>query len=435
MLTAHVRVFYFRGMRFNLLEAFLSSHKVCTDTRQIEPGAIFFALKGGNFDGNQYAQRALEAGCSLAVVDDPSLPSQPDFFKVDDVLLCLQHLAEDYRKTFSIPILAITGSNGKTTTKELVHATLSEKYRVHATAGNFNNHIGVPLTLLAMPKDTEIAIIEMGANHVGEIAALCQIAHPDFGIITNIGKAHLDGFGGLQGVIKAKSELYEYIRSTGGKIFRNADVDHLEALANGLNQVSYHSKNGQNKLKVTRANPTVTFTSSIGSQTTTQLTGVYNMHNFAAAIAVGQYFEVSDDDILKSIRNYTPTNKRSQIEKTNRNTVILDAYNANPTSMKLALENLAAMEAEQRFFIIGDMMEMGEDSRIEHKKALQLSQDLGLQGILVGKEFGALDQSILPHFATNIEATEYLKKLDLKDHLILIKGSRGIKLEDVMPSL
>lgn len=422
-------------MRSKLLKAFLKSRAVCTDTRQILPGAIFFALKGANFDGNRYAQKAINDGCRIAVVDDSSLPEQEDFFKVEDVLTSLQHLAEDYRNTFNIPFFAITGSNGKTTTKELVHAVLSEKYRVHSTAGNFNNHIGVPLTLLAMPEDTEIAIIEMGASHVGEIAELCDIAHPDYGMITNIGKAHLDGFGGLQGVIKAKSELYRYIRIHGGQIFRNTDVDHLEELTMGMKEATYNSKDGPNNLQVTRANPTVSFSSTLGGEIQTQLTGVYNMHNFAAAIAVGQYFEVSDSDILKAIQEYKPTNKRSQIEETDKNTVILDAYNANPTSMKLALENLATMEAPQKFFIMGDMMELGDDSREEHEKALELSQMLGLNGIVVGREFGAINQSVIAHFPTNLEAAEHLMSLGLKDHLILVKGSRGIKLEDVMPSL
>lgn len=422
-------------MRSKLLAAFLESKAICTDTRQIAPGAIFFALKGDNFDGNKYAKQALNSSCSLAVVDDPTLEDHAGFFKVDDVLTALQHLAEDYRNTFDIPFLAITGSNGKTTTKELADAVLSKKYRVHATAGNFNNHIGVPLTLLAMPADTEIAIIEMGANHVGEIADLCQIAHPNFGMITNIGKAHLDGFGGLGGVIKAKSELYVYIRENGGRIFRNVDVEHLDAHAAGMEETIYHSEAGSLQLHVTRANPTVSFSSVLGGESKTQLTGVYNMHNFASAIAIGQHFDVPNEDILAAIQGYTPTNKRSQIEKTSRNTVILDTYNANPTSMTLALQNLSAMEANQKFFVIGDMMELGSASQEEHQKIVQLADELSLPGILVGKEFGKVDQTKLEHFDSNAEAAEHLESINLHDYLILVKGSRGIKLEDVMPSL
>jgi UDP-N-acetylmuramoyl-tripeptide--D-alanyl-D-alanine ligase len=422
-------------MRSKLLAAFLESKAVCTDTRQIEAGAIFFALKGDNFDGNKYARQAINDGCSLAVIDDPKLEERPDFFKVDDVLTALQHLAEDYRNTFDIPFLAITGSNGKTTTKELVHAVLSQKYRVHSTAGNFNNHIGVPLTLLSMPSDTEIAIIEMGANHVGEIADLCLISHPNFGMITNIGKAHLDGFGGLSGVIKAKSEMYTYIRENSGRIFRNADVEHLEVLAEGIEEVVYHSEAGSLQLNITRANPTVSFSSILGKEIKTQLTGVYNMHNFASAIALGQYFKVPNEDILVAIRDYTPTNKRSQIENTERNTVILDAYNANPTSMTLALQNLSAMEADDKFFVIGDMMELGSDSQEEHEKIVQLAIELGLSGILVGKEFGKINQTKFEHFDSNTEASKRLESINLQDYLILVKGSRGIKLEEVMPSL
>lgn len=422
-------------MREKLFEAFQAHPIICTDTRKIEEGSIFFALKGENFDGNQYAHKALEAGCALAVVDDHNLPSNPKLLVAADVLTSLQELAEDYRNSFDIPFIAITGSNGKTTTKELMHAVLSKQYRVHATAGNFNNHIGVPLTLLSMPQDTEIAIIEMGANHVGEIANLCTIAHPGYGLITNIGKAHLEGFGGVEGIIKGKGELYDYLREEEGLVFRNTDADHLGTMAEGMNQILYSANGGELNITLVQEDPTVSFDSDLGPTVHTQLTGRYNMHNFATAISIGQYFDVPDEEICHALAEYSPSNKRSQIEKTERNTVILDAYNANPTSMMLALDNLAVMEAESKFFVMGDMMELGADSHAEHQSIVTQALSHGLQGILVGPEFGSVDQKGFEHFTTNSAAAKHLAQLNLSDHLVLVKGSRGIKLEEVMPSL
>lgn len=422
-------------MRQKILEAFLNAGRVCTDTRNIIPGSIFFALKGANFNGNEFALAAIEQGCEFAVIDEAAY-SGPRCILVDDVLTSLQELAYDYRMTFDIPFLAITGSNGKTTTKELVAAVLEKKFKVHFTQGNFNNHIGVPLTLLSMSKDTEFAVIEMGANHQREIAALAEIAAPDYGLITNIGKAHLEGFGGIQGVKKGKGELYDFLREHDGKILVNQSTQFLSEMAEGIRSAPYYAEGGPLKLDVVETNPTVAFTCTLASKPIqTNLTGAYNMNNFATAIAVGQEFGVANADIVSALEEYMPTNQRSQIHKTDRNTIILDAYNANPSSMSLALANLAKMEADKKFFIIGDMLELGDESEAEHAKIIQEAEALNLQGILVGSEFGEIGGHSFVWFDNGPAAEAYLNELTLENQLILLKGSRGIKLETLLDSL
>jgi UDP-N-acetylmuramoyl-tripeptide--D-alanyl-D-alanine ligase len=424
---------------------FLSAgQKVCTDTRKAEKGALFFALKGPNFNANELAAKAIEAGCSHAVIDDEKYANAPDTILVEDVLHTLQQLANYHRKTVSIPFLAVTGSNGKTTTKELINAVLSKKYKVLATEGNLNNHIGVPLTLLSIKPEHEFAIIEMGANHQGEIDALCRIAEPDFGIITNIGKAHLEGFGGIEGVKKGKSELYKYIAGKKGKIFLHADDEVLQDLAAANDRITYGTKKLYDVVgKMNAGSPTLQFAwktrytaSELAKAPLIQshLVGVYNYYNLLCAACVGNYFKVEEKDINESLSSYEPTNNRSQLTKTERNTLILDYYNANPTSMKAAIENFAAMDVPNKLVILGDMLELGEESTHEHQSIIDLLKEKKIEGyILVGPLFSALSRDHT--FASSQDAARYLAEHPVEEKTILIKGSRGIKLETVLGCL
>jgi len=417
-----------------LYQHFLNSSGVCTDTRKITPGCIFFALKGDNFNGNQFAAKALEAGAGFAVVDDSEVANGPHYILVEDVLSTLQGLATYHRLQFKAPVIGITGSNGKTTTKELIREVLAQKFNVQATVGNLNNHIGVPLTMLSLESDTEIAIIEMGANHLREIAELCKICLPDFGIITNIGKAHIEGFGSYEGIKKTKGELYQHIRDNGGMLFRNSDDKVLAELAQDLPSSNYGIDTGTVRGKLVKNSPFVSFswqTDTVNSETIdTQLVGVYNLTNMLAAVTIGNHFEVSPEQIKKALENYLPSNNRSQVVKTKANTLILDAYNANPTSMTAALENFAAMDGDGKFLILGDMLELGHESSTEHQNIVELASSLGLNdGILVGAEFKSIDQDQFPCFDSTTEAIKHLEKASLKEALILIKGSRGIRLE------
>ena len=356
--------------------AFLSSSGVCTDTRSISQDCMFFALKGDNFNGNHYAKEALAAGARYVVVDEDLGLSNDQYFLVDDVLTTLQKLATRHRLKLNFPVLAITGSNGKTTTKELIREVLSAKFNVHATVGNFNNHIGVPLTLLQTTVETEIAIIEMGANHIGEIAALCDIARPDFGLITNIGRAHLEGFGNLEGVIRAKSELYQYLIINKGVAFINSQNEILKNMAKRFRDpIFYPSQNDNYHCEFISAEPFVHIKTAGGVAIETQLVGTYNFENIAAALCIGHYFSVPESEMVKAIANYLPSNNRSQVVSTASNTIILDAYNANPNSMKAALQNFNQMKANKKVAILGDMFELGEESEDEHNKIGQLLID------------------------------------------------------------
>lgn len=432
-----------------LYQHFLKHPIVSTDTRDIKPSSVFFALKGGNFNGNQFAEQALNAGCSMAVIDEVNYKKDDRYFFVDDVLSTLQELAQHHRNQLKIPVIGITGSNGKTTTKELINAVLSEKFKVLATKGNLNNHIGVPLTLLSITTEHEIAIIEMGANHQGEIEMLCNIADPNFGIITNIGKAHLEGFGGIDGVIKGKSELYKYIQNKKGKVFVHADDDLLQSLTTENDRITYGTKklydvvglmNSNNKSEfisfqwATRYNASNLKNSEVVN---TQLVGVYNYYNLLCAACVGNYFKVEDQLINKALKEYAPSNNRSQLQKTKYNTLILDYYNANPSSMSLALENFADLNHPNKMVILGDMLELGEESAREHDAIVELLHQKNISNaILVGPLFiEAGKKRNMKTFATSDSAVEYLKEHQQKDTAILIKGSRGIKLEKVVEVL
>ncbi len=419
--------------------------QVSTDTRRITPGALFFALKGERFDGNQFVARALDAGASLAVVDDPQVAGDKErYMLVPEVLPVLQALATHHRRQFGIPVLALTGSNGKTTTKELIAGVLASHYRTHATGGNFNNHIGVPLTLLAMPLDTEIAVIEMGANRQGEIAALSAIAEPTHGLITNIGKAHLEGFGGIEGVKKGKSELYRFLESTDGVAFVNEEERFLKDLSEGVrNRVFYRfsarldPRIPQLEMKVVAEQPTLEVAfldKGEERQIRTQLTGAYNLGNIATAIAVGRYFKVPGMKIRQAIEAYHPENNRSELRRLGSNLLILDAYNANPTSMEAALRNLSRRPESRKVAVIGDMLELGEDAGMEHRRIGRLAKELGIEEIvLVGPLFEATAGELgLRHFPDVAALKAWFDPRRWEQAVILLKASRGIGLERVL---
>ena len=423
-----------------------AKQKICTDTRKLEAGSVFFALKGGNFNANEFAQKAINAGCSIAVVDEEKYVTDAKIVLVEDVLKALQQLATHHRRQFKIPFLAITGSNGKTTNKELINAVLSKTFKTLATIGNLNNHIGVPLTLLNIKTEHEFAIIEMGANHQGEINELCQIAEPDFGLITNIGKAHLEGFGGEEGIKKGKSELYKYIRSKQGKVFINADDDVLNELAFDNDKVTYGCKKLYDVIGkdcTTSETVSMKFTTRYGEKDwnklpliNTQIVGSYNFINCLTAACVGNYFKVEDNLIKEALENYLPNMIRSQLVKTSRNTVLLDAYNANPNSMAVAIENFANYRSDKKLVLLGDMFELGEYSHAEHQKIVNLLEEKKLQNVvLVGEEFFKLDTKHFQKFKTTLECLNYLKNLNVSENTILIKGSRGMKMETLQDVL
>ena len=416
---------------------FKSCKGFTTDTRKIENGQLFFCLKGANFNGNKFAAEALKKGAQYVVIDEEEYLSDERMILVDDVLKCMQDLANYHRKKFDIPVLGITGTNGKTTTKELVHAVMSKKYKTHATAGNFNNHIGVPVTLLSMPKDTEFAIIEMGANHLGEIAELCEIAEPNYGLITSIGKAHLEGFGDLQGVINTKNELFQSVIKTEGKLLVNADNDLLMELSSKANRITYGQSAAADvsaKLLVKESFVGVDWE---GVQIISQLVGSYNFDNMMAAICLGEFFDIPKEEIINALSEYTPKNQRSQLLITEKNKIVVDAYNANPTSMTAALDSFKMAEADEKFLILGDMLELGKESQIEHMGIVQKLKEMGFKDvILVGPEFvNVAEGSGFHSFNNNQEALKYLKTNPVKGKLVLLKGSRGIALEVLLSEL
>lgn len=419
-----------------LYELYLKHPAVQTDSRKIKAGDIFFALKGDNFNGNAFAAQAIADGAAYAVVDEAAYATGPQYVLVTDVLQTLQQLAAHHRLQLPIPVIAITGSNGKTTTKELLIAVLSAKYKTYATEGNLNNHIGVPLTLLKIKPDAEFAIVEMGASHIGEIASYCRIAAPDYGLITNCGKAHIEGFGSLEGVRKGKGELYDFLREFSGSIFRNADLPYLSDMARGIDeQVTYGTANAEIIGRATGHNlllQVTILTAGLETQIQTQLVGDYNLANVLAAVAVGEYFDVDIDTIKKAIESYAPSNSRSQWLEKGTNKIILDAYNANPTSMKLAIENIAQLEADNKWLLLGAMKEMGETAAAEHQALVDLLQQLGLkQVILTGAEYEGT-RNPYPWFATAQELKDYLLQHPIQNATLLIKGSRGSKMETVL---
>lgn len=452
---------------------FLESRDVTTDSRKVKKGSIFFALKGENFDGNQFAGQALEQGAALCIVDNPACKVNDRCIVVDDTLKALQDLARYHRSHLNIPVIGITGTNGKTTTKELVKAVLSRRYRTWATEGNYNNHLGVPLTLLSMPADTEIAIIEMGANHPGEIDFLCGIANPDFGLITNVGKAHLEGFGSFKGVVKTKTELYKHLAAMAGVIFVNCDDSILMERAEKMSQLpsspsvlpgvvpsfpgaipqdytpDFHPRGvnmpmasvvtyGRNEMAECKgsfvsADPYMKFYFEDDDNVYTvqsQLIGGYNFDNAMAAVCVGRYFNVELFDIKTAIEEYQPTNNRSQLKQTQRNQVILDCYNANPSSMTLAIENFDAMKASRKVAILGGMKELGRESFSEHRaivdKVLASSIE---QVILIGEEFHFADgKPKVKWFSSSDDAKKWLETNPLSSVTILVKGSNSNRL-------
>jgi UDP-N-acetylmuramoyl-tripeptide--D-alanyl-D-alanine ligase len=423
---------------------------ICIDSRQGASNSIFFALKGKFFDGNRFALNALENGCQLAVVDDPSYKNQQGCLLVENAFETLQQLANYHRLGFNIPVIGITGSNGKTTTKELVYRVLAMKFVTHATQGNLNNHIGVPLTLLSYNSPLEMAVVEMGANHVGDIKQLCNIAQPTYGIITNIGKAHLEGFGSVENIAKGKGELYDHIRNSNGIIFINNDHQVLVNMSGGINKVTF-GKGEQNHVtaRIIEDFPFVKISfrtngdfgkARAGTQgeINSNLTGAYNAENILAAATIGLYFGVEPQKIIQAIESYEPTNSRSQIINTQANVLIMDAYNANPTSMQAALENFHQFNDLPRIAILGDMLEMGNSSDSEHRAIAETASKQGNKLVIfVGPEFGktvVADEHNIA-FANSDDAAQWLKQNPLNGYRVLIKGSRGIKLEKLIEYL
>ncbi|MFB9273214.1 MULTISPECIES: UDP-N-acetylmuramoyl-tripeptide--D-alanyl-D-alanine ligase [Flavobacteriaceae] len=410
-----------------LYQIFIQKYLVDTDTRRIRKGSLFFALKGDNFNGNKFVEEALNNGASYAVIDDVAY-NQPKTILVNNVLETLQKLAQYHRNQLNIPIIALTGSNGKTTTKELINCILSKKYRTTATIGNLNNHIGVPLTLLAIQPTTEIGIIEMGANHIKEIDFLCNIARPNFGLITNFGKAHLEGFGSVEGVIKGKSELYDFLRAAKEVAFINTDDPIQLKQSQGIETITFNN----NKIKYLASNPFVKIKfKDVIIQS--KLIGKYNYNNIAAAIAIGNYFKVSINDIKDAIENYEPDNNRSQIINKGSLKLILDAYNANPSSMKAALENFSELKDKHKIVILGDMFELGKDSIKEHQKVADFASSLNFNKlILIGKAFSTIIVKNASTYTCFEDFKTSNENLNLKNATLLIKGSRGMALERIL---
>lgn len=420
-----------------LYQVFLKYPEIITDSRKAASGTLFFSLKGENFDGNEFAASALQQGCNYAVIDNEKYYGGERFILVKDCLVTLQLLAKFHRERLTIPFIAITGSNGKTTTKELIKTVLSKKYKVLATTGNLNNHIGVPLTILSITSDIEMAVIEMGANHTGEITTLCDIAQPDYGLITNIGKAHLGEFGSFENVVKTKTELYQFIRNKKMKVFVNAENELLLLHSSDIEKITYGiSDKAYCSCQFADANPflKLKYENEIISS---QLIGKYNFENITAAICIGKYFGVDVKQIKDAIESYVPSNNRSQVVKTKTNTLILDAYNANPTSMEAAIRNFSGAQFPNKMLILGDMRELGKFSKEEHKKIIELVQKKKfVKVILVGSEFCEVEKMPAYEFFKNSdEAAAWLKKNPIHNASILIKGSRGIKLEKVVEYL
>jgi UDP-N-acetylmuramoyl-tripeptide--D-alanyl-D-alanine ligase len=431
-----------------LYQLFKKHPVISTDTRKIVPNSLFFALKGDKFDANIFAEQAIKAGAAYAVIDNPAYHLNGQYVLVEDVLTTLQNLARHHRGQLNIPVIGLTGTNGKTTTKELINSVLSRHFTTYATQGNLNNHIGVPLTILAINASDQVAVIEMGANHQKEIELLCSISQPTHGLITNVGKAHLEGFGGIEGVKKGKGELYDYLSQDGGAVFVNSGDKVLMEMqrARGLKNIVLYGSNDQTNLisgNLLENSPYLTLqwvnnTTGESYEVKSQLTGAYNLDNILAAICIGVYFKLSADEINAGISGYQPKNNRSQITQTATNTLICDYYNANPSSMFVAIENLGQIKADHKVLVLGDMFEMGQESATEHeaviKKALETDVD---ERIFIGKEFSSqksevgsqkLEQGAM-FYPTVEEAMAGLKAKPIRNATVLIKGSRGMALE------
>ncbi len=419
-----------------LYQWYKESTGVSIDSRTIGEGNMFFALKGENYDANSFALAALDAGAKVAIVGDKDLAKSDKLYLVEDTLEALQELAAYHRSTFEIPVIAITGSNGKTTTKEMLSVILAKKYKTTTTIGNLNNHIGVPLTLLSMPKDTEMAIIEIGANHLGEISTLCGIARPTHGLITNIGKAHTGGFGGLDGVIKGKGELYDYLFDHHGKVFINSNDPLLVKMGGRFNSPYYYPYEGDfYSCKLKDKHPFLEIETESGAVVMTKLLGDYNFANIATALCIGKYFEIDEAKAIEALQNFELKENRSQLIRRGTNTIILDAYNANPSSMKVALENIYEMVSSRKVLIIGDMNELGELTKEEHRLLVEKTVDPRFdQVFLCGKLIGeaAYINPEAKWFLSTGSLIEHLRENPIEDSLILIKASRSIGLEEIM---
>ena len=409
---------------------FQQQSTICTDSRKITNGAIFISLKGDNFNGNKYALKAISEGCSYAIVDEKEYDVHQNTILVNNALKTLQDLANYHRNQLTIPLIGITGSNGKTTSKELINAILNSELSCYATKGNLNNHIGVPLSVLEINKQHKIAIIEMGANHQKEINFLCNIAQPTYGVITNIGSAHLEGFGSLQGVIDTKKELYEFIKHNKGHLFVNDEDELLLSISNGISKITY-GKSGDTTGHITETTPllSIKYNNKIIKS---HLIGDFQFSNILLAICIGNYFNISTQNIKRSIENYIPTNNRSQLVKTKKNTLILDAYNANPSSMKAMLNSFANQQYKDKLCILGDMLELGEESNKEHLEIITLTNELELDCIFVGEIFHSLTKN---SFKNKRELVKYIQENNIHKKTILLKGSRGIGLEQLIENL
>lgn len=419
-----------------LYELYRQHPSVQTDTRKLQPGDIFFALKGPHFNANDFATQALALGASYAIVDDGIEKNNERIIRVPDTLRCLQELALFHRKHFSIPFIAITGSNGKTTTKELIHAVLSKKYHTYTTKGNLNNHIGIPLTLLSIKKNAEMAVIEMGANHLHEIEGYCRYTLPTHGIITNCGKAHLEGFGSIEGVRKGKGELFDFLRANNGTAFIMQDYDYLREMSKGIKRiVTYGEKDAGIIGKIEKSDPFLTVGISVNKEPfhiNTRLVGVYNLPNVLAAVAVGKEFGVDNNEITGAMETYIPSNSRSQLVEKDGNHIILDAYNANPGSMKAAIENFASMHVPNKVLILGGMAELGTDSLLEHELIIELIDKYSWEKVvLVGGDFLKISHPYIS-LANSEEAGKWYRRQSFHHHYLLIKGSRSMQMEKVL---
>ena len=421
-----------------LYDLYKNNPSVQTDTRKLKTGDIFFALKGNNFNGNNFANQAIEQGATYAVIDEKEFEIPGKTILVDDVLISLHQLARHHRQQFTIPFLAITGSNGKTTTKELIYAVLSTTYKTYTTEGNLNNHIGVPLTILKIKSDAEMAVIEMGANHIGEIASYCEIAFPDHGLITNCGKAHLEGFGNEEAVRKAKGELFDHLRNlTHGFAFVNWDYDYLREMSKGISGIIKYGTTSEAHVigKVLKSDPLLEVEIVQGldeKYIKTNLVGEYNLPNVLAAVTAGKYFNVAEKNIRKAIENYFPSNSRSQLIQKGSNKIILDAYNANPSSMKLSIENFARLPGSDKVLMLGGMAELGKKSIEEHKNILALINKFSWKAVvLVGDDFLKIENPYLK-FESSQKAKEWLQQQHFENTYLLIKGSRSMQMEKVL---
>jgi UDP-N-acetylmuramoyl-tripeptide--D-alanyl-D-alanine ligase len=421
-----------------LYKIYLRYPSIQTDTRKLKKGDLFFSLRGANFNGNEFAEKALDEGAEFAIIDDERFSVPGKTILVEDALKTLQLLAKHHRQQFTLPFIAITGSNGKTTTKELIHAVLSSHYKAHTTEGNLNNHIGVPLTLLKIKSDTEFAVIEMGANHQLEIASYCQIALPTHGLITNCGKAHLEGFGGEEGVRKGKGELYDFLRHYNGGAFVMWDYEYLQDMSKGLQTIyKYGTRDADIVGSVWKSDPLleVKFSKGFSGSIKTKLVGSYNLPNVLAAVAVGKFFDVPEEKIKTSIEGYTPSNSRSQLMQKGSNKIILDAYNANPSSMKLAVENFAKAPGDNKVLVLGAMAELGKESLKEHQNIVAVINQYEWHNVLlIGGDFAKLKHEYI-QLPSSAEAGEWLRKNKVNDAYLLIKGSRSTQMEKVLDYL